>query len=316
MKTMRALAIGILSAGIWLGALAGDALAGEGILIGPDRLAPQDRAALITAIDAAKAQSPSAFQTLAELRRDLPALDANKRGRLVPIAPILKGMGKDALMPMLNELAVDAQGRGDLTETAWLAWRVGLVEAVGMLRDGRSQPVLGAILEGPETEFPVVRAAASAYGKLGTDQVAQKLVALAKAKSPKQKAILAGMGDCRRRPVAEALASMLTARPDADTATVLARSLGDVGSSWAWQTPVISASGEEDVVRGAAAKALVGAYLRYEGETREAIGKAILLVDHASTPSLIAAAKHGAGTADSAALDALAQRLSKNPIRR
>ncbi|UQA58193.1 hypothetical protein [Polyangium aurulentum] len=316
MKTMRALAIGILSAGMLLGALAGEALAGEGVLIAPDRLAPQDRAALVTAIDAAKAQSPSAFQTLAELRRDLPTLDANKRGRLVAITPILKGMGKEALLPMLNELAVDAKGRGDLTETAWLAWRVGLLEAVGMLRDSRSTAVLGAIVEGPESEFPVVRAAASAYGKLGTDAVAQKLIALAKVKSPKQKGILAGMGDCRRRPVADALASMLAARPDADTATLLARSLGDVGSSWAWQTPVIAASGEESAVRAIAAKALVGSYLRYEGETREAIAKAILLVDHDATPSLLATAKANAGTADQAALDALAQRFSKNPIRR
>ncbi len=316
MKAKRVLGIGLVAAGLLLSALTGAASAAEGVWVGPSLLAAEDRAALVQAIGAARTDKPAAFETLARLREDMPALDAQKRGRYVPVAAILKGLGKDALLPMLNELAIEAKPRGDMPADAWHAWRVGLVEAVGSLRDGRAAPVLFAVVDAPEMSTDLVRAAASALGKLGTDAAAQRLVALAKKEGPKQKGVLAGMGDCRRRVVAEALASALLAHPDAETATIVARSLGDVGSAWAWKTPVIAASGEESVVRAAAAEALVASYLRYEGEARVAIGKAVLMVDHASTPSLAEAQKRGARPGDQAALDALVERFKKSPLHR
>ncbi|MRG93298.1 HEAT repeat domain-containing protein [Polyangium spumosum] len=316
MKAKRVLGIGLLTAGLLLSALTGAASAAEGVWIGPDKLAAQDRTTLVQAIGSARSQNPAAFETLARLREDMPALDAQKRGRYVPVAAILKRLGKDVLLPVLNELAVDAKPRGDMSADAWHAWRVGLVEAAGTLRDGRAAPVLFAILDAPEENPDLVRAAASALGKLGTDAAAQKLVALAKKEGPKQKGVLAGMGDCRRLVVAEALASTLAARPDAETAIVVARSLGDVGSAWAWQTPIIAASGEEEAVRSTAARALVASYLRYEGEARAAITKAVLIVDHPSTPALVEQAKRGARPGDQAALDALLERFKNSPLHR
>jgi len=315
-KAKRVLGIGLLAAGLLLSALTGAASAAEGVWIGPDRLAAQDRATLVQTISAAQKESPAAFDTLARLREDMPALDAQKRGRYVPVAAILKGLGRDALLPMLNELAFAAKPRGDMSADAWHAWRVGLVEAVGSLRDGRAAPVLFALLDAPAEDTDLVRAAASALGKLGTDAAAHRLVTLSKKDGPKQKGVLAGMGDCRRLVVAEALASALAAHPDPETALLVARSLGDVGSAWAWKTPIIAASGEESAVRAAAAQALVGSYLRYEGGAREAITKAVLMVDHASTPSLAEAAKRGAGPSDQAALDALLERYKNSPLRR
>jgi RNase P/RNase MRP subunit POP5 len=227
---------------------------------------------------------------------------------------MLKGLGATALFPMLAEVSVDASPRGDLSESAWTAWRVGLLEAVGMLRDPRSEPVLRAVLDSPETNFAVVKAAAEALGRVGSDAAAAKLVAMAKAKGPKQAAVMAGMGECRRTKVAEALAAAIGARPDDATAKLLLRSLGNVGSAWAWKTPVIAASGEEAAVRSAAAKALVGAFVAYEGEARSDATSAILVVDEASTPALIAAAKQKASPEARAALDALAARFAKSPL--
>jgi hypothetical protein len=311
----RVLGIG-LAVSLLFSVVACAASAAEGAVIGPDKLADKDRAALVAAVAAAKTDKPASFELLARLRRDMPALDAQKRGRFVPVAAILKGMGQDALLPMLNEIALDGQARGDWNETTWIAWRVGLVEAVGSLRDGHAEPVLVAILNGPEESFEIVRAGASALGKLGTDTAAQKLVALAKQSGPKQKGVLAGMGDCRRTVVAEALADALARAKDAETAALVARSLGDVGSSWAWKTPIVAASGEEQAVRFAAAKALVASYLRHEGDARSAITKAILIVDHPSTPALVEAQKRGASAADLRALDALAERFKASPIHR
>ncbi|MDC3959396.1 hypothetical protein KEG38_36415 [Polyangium jinanense] len=316
MKAKRVLGIGLLAAGLLLSAFTGAASAAEGVWIGPDRIAAQDRATLVQAIGVARKENPAAFDTLARLREDMPALDAQKRGRYVPVAAILKGLGKDALLPMLNELAVEAKPRGDMPDDAWHAWRVGLVEAVGALRDGRAAPVLFAVIDVTEMDTDLVRAAASALGKLGTDAAARKLVEMAKKEGPKQKGVLAGMGDCRRLVVAEALASTLRARPDAETAILVARSLGDVGSAWAWKTPIIAASGEEDAVRAAAAQALVDSYLRYEGEARTAITKAVLMVDHPSTPALVEAAKRSARPGDQPALDALIERFKNSPLHR
>jgi RNase P/RNase MRP subunit POP5 len=174
--------------------------------------------------------------------------------------------------------------------------------------------VLRAVVDGPESNFAVMKAAAEALGKVGTDSAAARLVALAKAAGPKQKAVLAGMGECRRTKVAEALAAALRGRPDEATAKLVLRSLGNVGSAWAWKTPVIAVSGEEAAVRSIAAKALVSAFVAYEGDARSDAASAILVVDDASTPALIAAAKQKATAEVRAELDKLAVRFANSPL--
>lgn len=313
--SVRTSILAIVSAGVLLGSLAGSASAAEGVLLAPGRLPDKARAALIAEIASAKTAAPSAFAAVAGLRARLPELDANKRGRLAPITPELKALGPDGLFPMLAELAVDAPARGDLTESAWAAWRISLLEAVGMLRDPRSAAVLHAVLEGAETDHAIVKAAAEALGKLGTDAAAVKLIAMAKAPGPKQRAVLAGMGECRRTRVAHALAAALGARPDAETARLILRSLGNVGSAWAWKTPVVAASGEKDATRKAAAKALVEAFVAYEGEARQMASDAIIVVDEASTPALIAAARARAPQGVQGELDKLAARFARSPLR-
>lgn len=309
----RSILFGLFSAGLLLGALSGSASAAEGVVIPAARIPAAARATLIAEIDALKRTNPGAFSALAAKRKLLPDLDAQKRGRLAPLTPMLKAMGPTGLFPMLAELAVEANARGDLTDTAWLAWRVGLLEAVGSLHDARSEATLAAILDGPETDFAVMKAAAEALGRVGTDSAASKLVALSRAAGPKQKAVLAGMGDCRRTKTTEALAKALAARPDEETAKLLFRSLGNAGSAWAWKTPVVAASGEEAAVRKAAAKALVSGFIAYAG-VRQLASDAILVVDDPSTPALIAAAKKRADAALWAELDKLEARFAQNPI--
>jgi hypothetical protein len=316
MKMMKTMNVGLFVAGLFLSSMAIAAPLNQGAVITPDKLAVAERATLVQAIAAERVAKPAAFETLTRLRQDLPTLDANKRGRGVPVAAILKGMGGDALFPMLNELAFETRGRDGLSESAWRGWRVGLVEAVGFLRDGRSAPVLTAILDGSDTDFELIRSAAGALGKLGTDASAQKLITMARQKNDKQLAVLAGMGHCRRLAVANELAALLLAQPDAQTAATIAHSLGDVGSAWAWKTPIVSASGEEAVVRSAAAKALVASYLRYDGETRSTITKAVLMVDHADTLTLIEAQKKSVRPEQRTLLDDLAARFQKSPLHR
>jgi len=286
-----------------------------GVMLASDKLPAHARMRLAVEIDSARREHPKAFHALRAVRNDLPALDANKRGRFAPIPAILKSMGKDALLPMLEELAFRGQPKGNLADSAWIAWRAGVIEAVGMLRDTRAEIVLVAILDGPETEFHVVRAAAAALGRIGTDTAAQKLVMMSKVQGAKQKAVLAGMGECRRKSIALALSEAANSAPDGATARIIAHSLGDVGSAWAWKTSVIASSGEEAPVRAIAAKALVAVFVAYGGDVRKTASNAIMVVDDPSTPALVEAAKKGASSELVIVLDALAKRFAKNPTR-
>lgn len=240
------------------------------------------------------------------------ALDAKSRGHRAPIALYLRGMGKQALDPMLEMLSGGPAAKG-LPEGAVSAARRDLVEAVGLLRDPKAIAVVGGVLD-RDADADVVRAASQALSRIGTDEAVARLrTALGRASGDRARAILAGMGDCRRKAGAEILAARLHAHPDEATARVLARSLGGAGNAWAWKT--LPARGEESAVRALAARALVGAFVAYDGEVREAAAKALLVVDDPSTTSLIASARAGASPDRAAALDALAARFAANPAR-
>ncbi len=276
-------------------------------------LAPKAAHALGRSIARAHVTHPEAFKKLSGLPALAKKLARHRRGRAIVLSPYLKSLGPTALFPMLEMLAVDAPARGSLSKDTWRDLRVGLIEAVGMLRDARSEPVLRAALE-HNSEPAIVRAAAVALGRLGDDASAARLVQLATTPGAKQDAVISGLGECRRLVAARALARLSTTSSAARELTVI-RQLGNVGNTWAWQTPAVAKTSEGDAVRGVAARALVQAFVANTGELRTKAATEILLVDHSSTPGLIRAAKSGASPALRAALDELAQRFAKNPVR-
>ncbi len=288
----------------------------RGVLITPADIPTKARTKLQSQIQKARKTHTDAFVRIGQLRAKLPDLAARSRGRLPVITPLLKSLGAPALMPMLERMAVDAPTRGKLSKKAWLGWRTSLIEAVGMLRDKRTEPVLRAILDSPQTEFLVIKLAATAYGKLGTDAVANKLVALSKKADRKQLGVLAGMGYCRRLVVAKRLAVALDARPNAKTAKAIARSLGDVGNSWVWKHPTATHKDEEDAVRTTAAETLVEAFVDYGSGVRRMMTKAILVVDHDDTLDMIKKARRRASPEARVALDKLRKRVINSPFRR
>ncbi|MBI5533297.1 MAG: hypothetical protein HY898_11310 [Deltaproteobacteria bacterium] len=288
----------------------------DGVLVRTQQIPAASRTALAVRIQAAHKQHPEWFNGVRQVRARAAELDAHKRGRLAPLSPLFKALGRNALLPMVEMMAFEATPRGDLNDTAWRALQGGLLEAVGDLRDPSVRSVLVAVLDGPETDEVVVRAAASALGKLADTSDADKLIALARTPGAKHKAVLAGMGDCRRSAVATALGDMLAAHPDEPTARVIVRSLGSVGSAWAWKTPDVATHADEQAaVRATAARALVSAFSGYEGDVRTAASNALMMVDDPSTPSLIATARQGASAPLAAELDRLAERFARNPTR-
>src|SRR5687768_6547193 len=118
MKTLTAVVVTLMS----LQAFA------QGVLISPAQLPPDARRQLSFQIDAARKSDAASFEALAQLRQKLGALDAQKRGRQAPISPALRQLGPKALYPMIQEAAFSAPPRGDLKNTAWQAWKLGLLE--------------------------------------------------------------------------------------------------------------------------------------------------------------------------------------------
>jgi len=173
------------------------------------------------------------------------------------------------------------------------------------------------VLQGEDSDFDLIKVTSESLGRLGDDAAAQQLIALAKQQGPKQKAVLAGMGECRRLSVAQALASASQGSfgaLDEEGARLVAKALGQVGSAWAWKLPSPYQS-EEAATRAAAAKALIDLFVARDDSARSTVTAAVLMVDDPATPQLIAQARQGASPALTAALDALAQRFAKNPVR-
>jgi HEAT repeat protein len=262
-------------------------------------------------IAAARRDDPSAFTALAAVKSRVPELDRKKRGRLAAVTPLLRALGPRALLPMLDEAT---RPETTLTGTARTAWRVGLLEAVGALRDPRATPVLRQLIA-EESEVAVIRAAAGALGNLGDLEAVQALTALATTRGPKQLAVIAGMGECRRLPAARTLAGLLARRPGEELALALVKALGELGTAWAWETPRLAALAEGAAVRALAAGALLDAFVRYDRHVRDAAATGILLVDAPRTLELIGRARAGAPRALQAELDRLSRRVERSPLR-
>ena len=296
--------------------MVGSSAFARGVLLSPEQLPRQSVEQLREQLGAARGETPVAFASVRELREQANELDAKKRGgKVAPMGRAFKALGPAALLPMLELMVLDTLGTAELTEGGKLSLQVGLVEAVGALRDPRAAPVLLAVLDQSGQKVEVTRAAAEAYGFLQSDEVAENLVKRARAKGELGQAVRAGMGSCRRSVVAAELGAQLAKASQAREVIELTRALGDVGSAWAWKTPGVTAKGEEQQVRDLAAKALVASFVARDGEARQAASNALMMVDAAATPALIAEAKGGANAQTVAALDGLAQRFANNPAR-
>lgn len=264
-----------------------------------------DRAAWASSIVAARLRSPAVFARVAAVRGRLLELDAHKRGPLAPIPAHLQGLGAGGVEALAEQVLADDPS---LPESARTAWRAGVIEALGALRDARTRDLVAPLLDDPDRL--VARAAAEAIGKLGDDEAVKLLVPRIAAQQ-----VSAIGGACRRRAIASALTGVVAAHPSSEVARATARALGELGASWAWRTGKVPAPGEEHDVRAAAARALIELFVGYDGEVRQAASNALMVVDDPSTPALLAAAKVSASSDVIAALDALSLRLARNPAR-
>lgn len=319
MKTMMKLSLGILAAIALATTAAAASAASGGLAIEASDLPAASRSSLVADIEKARVEVPDLFRQVHDIARRAGEIDASSRRPGAPLTMHFKVLGPRALMPMLEMLAFDSHTPEGLTASARAALRVGLVEAVGIVRDARAVPVVARIAL-RERDVDMTRASADALGRIGTDEAFAALVTAVesaeKGTTPggeRVLALLAGVGSSRRVDGVNLLAKRLDAHPDAATAKAIAKALGTAGNAWAWKT-LASRTGEA-TVREIAARALVKAYVAYSGEARMAASNALLVVDDAHTASLIADARRVASPDQAALLDDLAVRFAKNPTR-
>ena len=287
--------------------------AADGILVADSQIPAAERNKLWSEIEAYRAVNPAAFEAVRSLKGHRPETYKKWRNPVPAVGMELRRLKQAGLLPMLEALAFQAPERGTLTEREYRALKVGLLEATGMLRDGRSATILQqAYLNA--THPDVIWAAGEALGRL-CDDSSYKLLSKHLTGARKEGAI-AGLGQCRRIDGTEKLAGMLASAADEAEATAIAKALGVAASSWAWATygPEAQAQGLE--VRRIAAEALVPAFIRLQGKARKAASKGLTMAEYPGMAALVRQHRHRANEPTAQALDRLVARIEKRLSRR
>ena len=311
-RTVLAKALSVFAVAASVATVSGSARAATGgAVLSPADLPAAARGSFESAIAEAKKSDPKSFEDVAALRRRLPEFDAKKRGDVAMVAIPLEDMGPRALWPIVEELAFASEPAGDLSPGAWRDWRVGLIEALGLIHDARTEPAIVALLSKRDNDVPLLRASVEAAGRVGTRATIAKIAALRPADPALRRAVWEGMGECHAMACVQALGAALASSPDVETTSIVARSLGRAGSSWAWQTPALAQSGEGPAVRAAAAKALVGVLPTVAiGVSRDAVLRALTVVEDPSTAELARNLRKKADPELARDLDKLIDRLA------
>lgn len=262
-------------------------------------------------------ERPELFEHTSLVKERVSQANRRRRGSLAHVAPIFRSLGPDALLPMLYMIATDEPLESGLSLRAWVAYRGGMIEAVGRLRDPRSAPVLWAVLDGPDNNAVIIRAAAEGIAKLGDDAHLEKLIERTATASVEHRPLyVAALGSARRRASATLLAELAQGFDAADTQVAAVRALGDVGNHWAWQTSQVAASGEQEEVQAIATHALLKVYLHAPRALSDEALKSLMLINFASAPALVEQARKSATPEQLVRIDVLSRRLANNPLNR
>lgn len=272
-----------VAAATLVGLLAGSA-SGDGLVAGPRDLSIAERTVLTRQIDDLRAADPAIVDAVANVQGHRPAYYKELQNPVPMVGRELRRLGPDALLPMLDALVFDAPARDGATEAEYNALKIGLLDAVGRLRDPRAENALAAAFR--NTTGDVAVAAAEAVGRSCTDTAFGVLeTALG---SDKQSAAIAGLGQCRRVEAAEALSRALDATSDPAEAELIATSLGRVASSWAWQSLGSAHQADGLKVRAIATQALVRSFSRFAGEARQASLRGLSSAGHPQLRKIVA----------------------------
>ncbi len=282
----------------------------DGLAIAPTQLPAAERTKLAAEIAQAKRDNPGAFAALRNVKGHKPETYGQYRNPVPMVSRELRQLGNEALLPMLEVLAFDAPSLAGATDLEREVYVTGLFDAVGRIRDGRAAPVLHAALSATQPGW-LHRASAEAMGRL-CDAASLERLRVGLADAVRRTSAISGLGQCRSVAAAKLLADELDATVAAEEARVIAKALGALGSSWAWQALGPARKADGDKARGIAAAALVRGYVRFGGsDERSAHRQALTLVEHADSARIVSENGMSASVAVRGELDALAVKIAK-----
>lgn len=288
-------------------ALMAPAMASATPLLGDNMVPASAQRALVAQIRAERVQHPESFARVSDLVGVRPEYYLTTRSRRPSVARELSVLGPQALLPMLDVLAVSGYPRALAPEEQQIL-EVGLLEAVGHLRDRRAEPVLRAAFD-RMTSAEVLRAAARGLGALGGDGEIALLSAAARASGPRQLAALEGIGVSRRPEAAQVLIEVIDGAREDEVIQAASRGLAEVGSSWAH-----AATGTRTDLSERSTEALVRAFVRTRGAARGAVQMAVLAVGSREAPRFIQAAMPSADADTRAALTSLERMVRRTAL--
>lgn len=264
----------------------------------------------------ARVDHPSAFDGIARIRADMTELDIAKTGRFAVVGPFLQHLGDGAVPAMVERLVIGDEALTELGPDALQAWRIGLLDALGKLRDNRAAAVLEAVCRNEDTDIMTLTAAASALARLETDESAAVLLELANEPAERGHAVLAGMGHCRRLAVTRRLADALPHQTDPARHRDVARSLATAANGLVWRSGLARHREEGAELREIAARVLFEDYTARPDAFRHALLTALLVVDHPDLAGWINDRRTNADPTLDAVLGTLVRRLESNPVSR
>ncbi len=288
----------------------------DGLATAPGRIAPANRQSLSQEIASFKTAQPGLRAKVRDVQSVKPEVYGKFQNPKPEASRELRALGKDALVPMLEALAFDASQTG-LATNEREALKLGMISAVGYLKDGRSVPVLAAILDDQTESSEAAFAAANALGRVCNSAASKLLDEKAQAGSNVRLAAISGLGECRKVESAKALASALRGAKDDATRSASIKALGTLGSSWAWAAlskSDQSAAQTGDKVRNEASDALIETFVSAP-TVREEAKRAILKCEASNALSRVRSAKKGQNAETVAALEGIEKALEKAAAR-
>ncbi len=225
----------------------------------------------------------------------------------------LKALGRDALVPMLEALAFDASQPG-LSADEKEALVIGMISAVGEIRDARSTPVLAAILDAQPGSTPAALAAARALGKACGSSERQILISKVDGEKLRAAAVQ-GLGECRTLDSAKAIAKVAKSSADGETRKSAVRALGVVGSSWAWAAEGKADDDEALEVRTLASNTLIDIFVA-DVNLRTDSKRAVLKCEAPNALERVRAAKARADATTAKALESLERLIAQSAARK
>lgn len=265
----------------------------DGLLAKGADLAPAERASLESLVASAKRSNPAAFKAIRDVKGIRPEHYRNLRNPIPEAGRELRRMGADALLPMLEALVLSAPPTDGLAEQERRAYAEGLLSAVGYLRDARSSAALRAVFERAQESW-ALRGAGRSMGRL-CDAASFRRLEGALAETSRRAAAIDGLGECRSLASAELLAAALDASNSSEDSAMLATALGNLGSSWAWESLGASRAAEGLKVRERIADAIVKSFARHGLAVRASHRGALGMVRFTDLSRLVDA--HRAGLA-------------------